>query len=119
MVKVEKKKAGVAERLCARAEDAARAAVPRGGEGAGVAGGVAGGVGAWGDGVPQGGDGDLSLSKTIIHPGEVNRIRAWAKDASMVVTHSDSPKPFFWNVQRQPDRAAEQRGGDEFALVPL
>lgn len=46
--------------------------------------------------------------KTIIHPGEVNRILAWAPDRNLVVTHSDAPSVFFWNMKRQPARRERQ-----------
>ncbi|XP_054790262.1 WD-40 repeat-containing protein MSI4-like [Prosopis cineraria] len=44
--------------------------------------------------------------KTIIHPGEVNRIRELPQDSKIVATHTDSPEVLIWNVETQPNRHA-------------
>ncbi|KAJ8756229.1 hypothetical protein K2173_024776 [Erythroxylum novogranatense] len=42
--------------------------------------------------------------KTIIHPGEVNRIRELPQDNKIVATHTDSPEVLIWDVEAQPNR---------------
>lgn len=44
--------------------------------------------------------------KTIIHPGEVNRIRELAQHNHIVATHTDSPDVLIWDVEAQPNRHA-------------
>ncbi|CAN8326514.1 unnamed protein product [Cochlearia groenlandica] len=44
--------------------------------------------------------------KTIIHPGEVNRIRELPQNSNIVATHPDSPDVLIWNTDTQPDRHA-------------
>ncbi|XP_010262125.1 PREDICTED: WD-40 repeat-containing protein MSI4 [Nelumbo nucifera] len=44
--------------------------------------------------------------KTIIHPGEVNRIRELPKNTKIVATHTDSPDVLIWDVEAQPNRHA-------------
>ncbi|WCJ39532.1 Transducin family protein / WD-40 repeat family protein [Euphorbia peplus] len=44
--------------------------------------------------------------KTIIHPGEVNRIRELPQNSKIVATHTDSPDVFIWDVEAQPNRQA-------------
>ncbi|KAI4329156.1 hypothetical protein L6164_021449 [Bauhinia variegata] len=44
--------------------------------------------------------------KTIIHPGEVNRIRELPQNSKIVATHTDSPDVFVWDVEKQPNRQA-------------
>ncbi|XP_074578271.1 WD-40 repeat-containing protein MSI4-like [Curcuma longa] len=41
--------------------------------------------------------------KTIVHPGEVNRIREFPQNSKIVATHTDSPEVFIWDVDAQPD----------------
>ncbi|CAM6120600.1 unnamed protein product [Calypogeia fissa] len=43
--------------------------------------------------------------KTIIHPGEVNRIRELPQNSKIVATHTDSPDVYVWNLDSQPNRA--------------
>ncbi|PSC71637.1 WD-40 repeat-containing MSI4 [Micractinium conductrix] len=42
--------------------------------------------------------------KTILHPGEVNRLRELPQHPHVVVTHTDSPLLFVWNLITQADR---------------
>lgn len=42
--------------------------------------------------------------KTIIHPGEVNRIRELPQNSKIVGTHTDSPDVLIWDVEAQPNR---------------
>ncbi|PKU76302.1 WD-40 repeat-containing protein MSI4 [Dendrobium catenatum] len=44
--------------------------------------------------------------KTIIHPGEVNRIRELPQNSKIVGTHTDSPDVLIWDVEAQPNRHA-------------
>ena len=48
--------------------------------------------------------------KTILHPGEVNRIRELPQDGNIVATHSDAPHVFVWNAETQPGRHAKEKG---------
>ncbi|KAL3691523.1 hypothetical protein R1sor_005174 [Riccia sorocarpa] len=43
--------------------------------------------------------------KTIIHPGEVNRIRELPQNSKIVATHTDSREVYIWNLETQPNRA--------------
>ncbi|KVH97951.1 WD-40 repeat-containing protein MSI4-like [Cynara cardunculus var. scolymus] len=42
--------------------------------------------------------------KTIIHPGEVNRIRELPQNSNIIATHTDSPDVLIWDVEAQPNR---------------
>lgn len=44
--------------------------------------------------------------KTIIHPGEVNRIRELPQNSKIVATHTDCPEVLIWDVEAQPNRHA-------------
>ncbi|XP_047339182.1 WD-40 repeat-containing protein MSI4-like [Impatiens glandulifera] len=44
--------------------------------------------------------------KTIIHPGEVNRIRELPQYNNIVATHTDCPEVLIWDVEAQPNRHA-------------
>ncbi|EMS49693.1 WD-40 repeat-containing protein MSI4 [Triticum urartu] len=44
--------------------------------------------------------------KTIIHPGEVNRIRELPQNSRIIATHTDSPDVLIWDVESQPNRHA-------------
>ncbi|XP_047327321.1 WD-40 repeat-containing protein MSI4-like [Impatiens glandulifera] len=48
----------------------------------------------------------VKIFKTIIHPGEVNRIRELPQNGNIVATHTDSPYVLIWNVLSQPNRQA-------------
>lgn len=45
--------------------------------------------------------------KTIIHPGEVNRIRELPQHNQIVATHTDSPEVLIWDIEAQPNRHAQ------------
>lgn len=49
--------------------------------------------------------------KTIVHPGEVNKVLDLPHHPSMVATHSDSPDVYVWDFDAQPDRAADLAAG--------
>lgn len=42
--------------------------------------------------------------KTLIHPGEVNRIRELPTKKHIIATHTDSPDVLIWDVEAQPTR---------------
>ncbi|KAJ4806967.1 Transducin family protein / WD-40 repeat family protein [Rhynchospora pubera] len=42
--------------------------------------------------------------KTLIHPGEVNRIRELPQNNNIVATHTDSPDVLIWDLEAQPNR---------------
>jgi histone-binding protein RBBP4 len=42
--------------------------------------------------------------KTLIHPGEVNKIRELPAHPSLVATHTDAPEVLLWNIETQPNR---------------
>lgn len=44
--------------------------------------------------------------KTILHPGEVNRIRELPQNKNIVATHTDCPEVLIWDVEAQPNRHA-------------
>ncbi|EPS59609.1 hypothetical protein M569_15196, partial [Genlisea aurea] len=44
--------------------------------------------------------------KTILHPGEVNRIRELPQNKNIVATHTDCPEILIWDVESQPNRHA-------------
>ncbi|KAI5664701.1 hypothetical protein M9H77_24024 [Catharanthus roseus] len=44
--------------------------------------------------------------KTIIHPGEVNRIRELPQNKNIVATHTDCPEVLIWDIESQPNRHA-------------
>eukprot|EP00252_Welwitschia_mirabilis_P025965 TRINITY_DN830_c0_g2_i1.p1 TRINITY_DN830_c0_g2~~TRINITY_DN830_c0_g2_i1.p1 ORF type:complete len:452 (+),score=103.36 TRINITY_DN830_c0_g2_i1:239-1594(+) len=50
--------------------------------------------------------------KTIIHPGEVNRIRELPQNSKIVATHTDSPDVLIWDVDAQPNRQASLGAAD-------
>jgi histone-binding protein RBBP4 len=68
-------------------------------------------VRAWGDGVSSS---TFRKGKTVYHPGEVNKIREvhGVPGAELVVTHSDCPEVYLWNLATQPDRAGDARHDD-------
>ena len=60
----------------------------------------------------------LHTTKAILHPGEVNKIREIVQNPAVVVTHSDDPRLFAWNTDRQPDRAGESGGPSASPSTP-
>ncbi|XP_042060736.1 WD-40 repeat-containing protein MSI4-like [Salvia splendens] len=44
--------------------------------------------------------------KTILHPGEVNRIRELPQNKNIIATHTDCPEVLIWDVEAQPNRHA-------------
>ncbi|XP_059634823.1 WD-40 repeat-containing protein MSI4-like [Cornus florida] len=50
--------------------------------------------------------------KTIIHPGEVNRIRELPQNNKIVATHTDCPEVLIWDIEAQPNRHAVLGAGD-------
>mmetsp|Transcript_13287 Transcript_13287/g.21698 ORF Transcript_13287/g.21698 Transcript_13287/m.21698 type:complete len:503 (+) Transcript_13287:169-1677(+) len=63
----------------------------------------------------------VSVLKTIIHPGEVNRIRTSSRHESLIATHTDSEIVFLWDVDKQEDRdmgGKQNEGKSTLANVP-
>ncbi|KAL0441409.1 UNVERIFIED_CONTAM: WD-40 repeat-containing protein MSI4 [Sesamum radiatum] len=46
----------------------------------------------------------IKKHKTILHPGEVNRIRELPQNNYIVATHTDSPDVLIWDVKNQVNR---------------
>ena len=66
--------------------------------------------------------------KTIIHPGEVNKMREFQASPNLLVTHTDAPELLVWNTETQPHRKtgpAAQRDapnggrGEDGELCPI
>mmetsp|Transcript_6946 Transcript_6946/g.17049 ORF Transcript_6946/g.17049 Transcript_6946/m.17049 type:complete len:496 (+) Transcript_6946:242-1729(+) len=47
--------------------------------------------------------------KHIFHPGEINKIRECALQPNLVVTHTDSPETYVWDIDKQQDRTNEAK----------
>jgi histone-binding protein RBBP4 len=45
--------------------------------------------------------GKINITKKIVHPGEVNKMRLCPQDNSILATHSDSPLTYIWNMRQQ------------------
>jgi len=56
--------------------------------------------------------------KTLVHPGEVNKLLDVPDHPSLVVTHSDTPEVFVWNFDCQPDRGADVASNDASRKAP-
>ncbi|GBF95359.1 hypothetical protein Rsub_07787 [Raphidocelis subcapitata] len=41
--------------------------------------------------------------KAIVHPGEVNKIRELPQHPEVLVTHTDAPELYVWNIDKQPN----------------
>ncbi len=64
----------------------------------------------------------LHVAKTILHPGEVNKVVDIPQYPGVVVTHSDSAEVYVWNMNTQPDRVASPKDteasvADDSALI--
>mmetsp|Transcript_10242 Transcript_10242/g.19377 ORF Transcript_10242/g.19377 Transcript_10242/m.19377 type:complete len:567 (+) Transcript_10242:151-1851(+) len=55
--------------------------------------------------------------KLIPHPGEVNKIRELTKLPHIVVTHTDAPQLYVWNVNRQPNKNISDDPTPDMVLV--
>ena len=42
--------------------------------------------------------------KKLAHPGEINRIRLCHQQEGVVLTHTDSPRVYVWDFQKQPNK---------------
>lgn len=51
--------------------------------------------------------------KTLVHPGEVNKMLDLPGHPNILVTHSDTPDVYVWNLDTQPDRATGMPRGTE------
>eukprot|EP00271_Cylindrocystis_brebissonii_P021615 TRINITY_DN7834_c0_g3_i1.p1 TRINITY_DN7834_c0_g3~~TRINITY_DN7834_c0_g3_i1.p1 ORF type:complete len:736 (-),score=166.66 TRINITY_DN7834_c0_g3_i1:74-2281(-) len=52
-------------------------------------------------------------AKTLLHPGEVNRIRELPQAKHILATHSDIKEVFVWNTDTQPNRIGAKLGTPE------
>ncbi|PWA49750.1 nucleosome/chromatin assembly factor group C5 [Artemisia annua] len=57
--------------------------------------------------------------KTILHPGEVNRIRELPQNKNIVATHTDSPEVLIWDIEAQPNRYAVLGAAESHADLVL
>ncbi|KAJ9551169.1 hypothetical protein OSB04_015214 [Centaurea solstitialis] len=57
--------------------------------------------------------------KTIIHPGEVNRIRELPQNKNIVATHTDCPEVLIWDIEAQPNRYAVLGAAESHADLVL
>ncbi|KAL6755216.1 WD40 repeat-like protein [Haematococcus lacustris] len=53
----------------------------------------------------------IKEQKVIFHPGEVNKIREVPGHPQLVVTHTDAPEVYVWNVDKQPHRSRDKLKG--------
>ena len=44
---------------------------------------------------------DVVISKSIVHPGEVNKMKTCPQHRHILATHSDGPHIYLWNMQTQ------------------
>jgi hypothetical protein len=42
-------------------------------------------------------------TQVLVHPGEVNKIRELPQHPNVIVTHTDDPRLYVWNLERQPN----------------
>ncbi|KAK9843200.1 hypothetical protein WJX74_008572 [Apatococcus lobatus] len=50
----------------------------------------------------------VKAESVILHPGEVNKIRECPSHPAIVVTHTDAPQLYVWNVGRQRNRLGDK-----------
>ena len=43
----------------------------------------------------------IEVQKIIIHPGEINCLKGWAKNPKIIATHSDTKNVYVWDMQQQ------------------
>eukprot|EP00195_Chlamydomonas_chlamydogama_P006777 CAMPEP_0202905910 /NCGR_PEP_ID=MMETSP1392-20130828/36561_1 /ASSEMBLY_ACC=CAM_ASM_000868 /TAXON_ID=225041 /ORGANISM="Chlamydomonas chlamydogama, Strain SAG 11-48b" /LENGTH=458 /DNA_ID=CAMNT_0049594215 /DNA_START=185 /DNA_END=1558 /DNA_ORIENTATION=+ len=56
--------------------------------------------------------------KVIFHPGEVNKMRDIPQHPELIVTHTDSPELYLWNMDKQPARQREKSSGKGAQSAP-
>lgn len=57
--------------------------------------------------------------KTILHKGEVNKMRELPENPSIVATHSDAKEVYIWNFDRQPNRGADKKDWKRLSVPDL
>jgi len=57
--------------------------------------------------------------KTILHKGEVNKMRELPENPSIVATHSDAKEVYIWHFDRQPNRAADKKDWKRLSVPDL
>ncbi|GAX75310.1 hypothetical protein CEUSTIGMA_g2755.t1 [Chlamydomonas eustigma] len=55
--------------------------------------------------------------RIVYHPGEVNKIREIPQHPELLVTHTDSPELYLWNMEKQPNRSRE-KGSSKASNAP-
>ncbi|XP_028789783.1 WD-40 repeat-containing protein MSI4-like [Neltuma alba] len=60
---------------------------------------------------------NIKKNKSIIHPGEVNRIREMPQNNNLLVVHTDKPELIIWDIDAQPARHAIP--GAEYSIPDL
>lgn len=40
----------------------------------------------------------IDVSKVVIHPGEINCVKAWPKNQRVLATHSDNKFVYIWDM---------------------
>lgn len=56
--------------------------------------------------------------KTVVHPGEVNKLLDVPGHPSIVVTHSDTPNVYVWNFDKQKNRGPELGSKNSDSRIP-
>ena len=60
---------------------------------------------------------NVRVLKTIVHPGEVNKVTTVPKYRHVVATHTDSPEVYVWNfntqANREPGKEKQKRSGSQ------
>ena len=64
------------------------------------------------------GSSSVRVLKTVIHPGEVNKVLDVPQNPHVVVTHSDTPEVYVWDFKTQVDRSADVLNKESGASVP-
>ncbi|KAK9838348.1 hypothetical protein WJX81_006464 [Elliptochloris bilobata] len=61
----------------------------------------------------------VKVIKTILHPGEVNKIREVPGHSEVVVTHTDSKELYVWHTGRQPNRKEKVTASAALSVADL
>ena len=47
-------------------------------------------------------EGNMQVSKLIVHPGEINSFKCWPLNRRIIASHSDHPEIYIWDINLQP-----------------
>jgi len=61
----------------------------------------------------------IVITKRIVHPGEVNRIRSMPSQPHLIVTTTDSKPVFYWDTLSQPHRAQPSPDANKSSVPDL